>query len=345
MCPIANSNRAFAVVDSTPTDARRQIGRKGNVDKRFRTATRRVPEVQVARAPTRYAWQKQASPPPPSAHPSADDGEAAARAVLAPPVFSRGQPPMCSCLLAYNRKPKVRRFFLSAAARLLSRLHPTDPTTDQTVNIRQTDQEMMHFELHRGSAVDDQGEAAEQPAVLLLPEEYYCPAAKGSRQALDFVTMVNKRIKPYWGYNARGTGLMARDQDRYQSGSVKDCHAIHIKLTASALARWNVSGAVPWLNLGWILKRQPLEMFCAERRALNITPGCTVPSVSTLRQPLLVTDTRNTSQERLITELPADLQQRFDKCAAGKRRFCWNTCKVNGLSPVRNRETFLSPIR
>ena len=80
------------------------------------------------------------------------------------PMFAKGAPPMCSCMMAYKRVPKVRRFLLSAAARLLGAMHPTDPT-NQSIKIRQSDQEMMWFELHRA------GDPSSQPAVLLLPDE------------------------------------------------------------------------------------------------------------------------------------------------------------------------------
>ena len=43
---------------------------------------------------------------------SADEG------VLQPPMFGRGMPPVCSCVMAFRRTPRVRRLLSHAAARL-----------------------------------------------------------------------------------------------------------------------------------------------------------------------------------------------------------------------------------
>ena len=326
-----NSLRTYDV--AMPID----IGRLGNLDdQRYRTRRSRLVQDKVlATAPKRHSWQPRLhkASPPPSAPAVGKDGEQAKAATLAPPVFSRGQPPMCSCMMAYKRVPKVRRFLLSAAARLLGAMHPTDPT-NQSIKIRQSDQEMMWFELHRA------GDPSSQPAVLLLPEEFYCPVARGSRQAIDFVGMLNERVKPWWGYyTSRVVARGSSSVDRYVMGAVKDCHAAHIKVTDNTLRhRWKVDREVPWLNLNWLLQKLPIEMFCAERRFLNITPGCSVPANSTLAQPLLVTD-------GLSPVLPPEAEHRFARCATGSRRFCYLACKVNGRTPVSSRETFLSPIR
>ena len=52
----------------------------------------------------------------------------AEEAVLEPPMFGRGMPPVCSCLVAFRRTPRVRRLLSHAAARLALRLNPTDLT-------------------------------------------------------------------------------------------------------------------------------------------------------------------------------------------------------------------------
>ena len=38
--------------------------------------------------------------------------------VLQPPMFGRGMPPVCSCVMAFRRTPRVRRLLSHAAARL-----------------------------------------------------------------------------------------------------------------------------------------------------------------------------------------------------------------------------------
>ena len=38
--------------------------------------------------------------------------------VLQPPMFGRGMPPVCSCVMAFRRTPHVRRLLSHAAARL-----------------------------------------------------------------------------------------------------------------------------------------------------------------------------------------------------------------------------------
>ena len=52
----------------------------------------------------------------------------AEEAVLEPPMFGRGMPPVCSCLVAFRRTPRVRRLLSHAAGRLALRLNPTDLT-------------------------------------------------------------------------------------------------------------------------------------------------------------------------------------------------------------------------
>ena len=91
-------------------------------------------------------------------------------------MFAHGLPPPCAGIIAFRRVRKVRMFFVNAAARLLNQTNMVD-STQASLGVRQTDQEMMWFELMHGPA-------AKQPYLLELPEEYYCPAAPGTVQSL-----------------------------------------------------------------------------------------------------------------------------------------------------------------
>ena len=150
--------------------------------------------------------------------------------------------------------PKVRRFLLSAAARLLGAMHPTDPT-NQSIKIRQSDQEMMWFELMHGPA-------AKQPYLLELPEEYYCPAAPGSVQSQDYFRLLGNGVNPTWGIEGSTIPAPNRFQvggkangfarhkaglpnDRYLAGGVKDCHALHIHLALKRMSSFKLSRAFP----------------------------------------------------------------------------------------------------
>ena len=77
-------------------------------------------------------------------------------------------------------------------ARLAHRLHPTD-LTDASLAVRQSDQEALWLELFTGPP-------AQQPALLVLPEEYYCPAVAGTKQAIDIAARLSLGLRPAWGY-------------------------------------------------------------------------------------------------------------------------------------------------
>ena len=97
---------------------------------------------------------------------------------------------------------------------------------------------------------------------------------------------------------------------------------------------WNVSReVVPWLNLHWILERLPLEMFCSERRSLNITPGCSVPPSSHLLLPRIFTEGLSL-QSHDLARLRSDTSH-------------WPTCNVGrrgGRGVVVAREFVGSPV-
>lgn len=104
---------------------------------------------------------------------------------LKPPMFAHGLPPPCAGIIAFRRVRKVRQFFVNTAARLLNQTNMAD-STQASLGVRQTDQEMMWFELMHGPP-------AKQPYLLELPEEYYCPAAPGSQQSQDYFRLWRRR--------------------------------------------------------------------------------------------------------------------------------------------------------
>ena len=114
---------------------------------------------------------------------------------LQPPMFAHGLPPPCAGIIAFRRVRKVRMFFVNAAARLLNQTNMVD-STQASLGVRQTDQEMMWFELMHGPA-------AKQPYLLELPEEYYCPAAPGSVQSQDYFRLLGNGVNPTWGFPDR----------------------------------------------------------------------------------------------------------------------------------------------
>eukprot|EP00966_Prymnesium_polylepis_P073508 1706404-Prymnesium_polylepis.1 len=78
-----------------------------------------------------------------------------------------GAPPLCSCVMAYHSvAPAVRKLLLGAASRLVSQKR-------SRLNgklLRQGDQEMLFLQWV---------EAQPSLRVLALPEEYFCPQARG----------------------------------------------------------------------------------------------------------------------------------------------------------------------
>ena len=153
------------------------------------------------------------------------------------PQFAKGFPPVCSAMIAFRRQPRVRRLLLYAAARLMSMLNPSD-LTNASLGIRQTDQEMLWFELITG-------DEAQQPSTLLLPEEYYCPATSGSRHLLDFLDRLELGIYPWWGYMKSRFNQRAKyadnDADRFLTEGVP--RAAHPPLGVAAPILEPVQGA------------------------------------------------------------------------------------------------------
>jgi hypothetical protein len=185
------------------------------------------------------------------------------------PMFAKGAPPMCSCMMAFSRTPRVRRLLLHAAARLAAMVNPHD-ITNPALGIRQTDQEMLWFELNLG-------EPAQQPSTLLLPEEWYCPSTIGSRQFLDVVDRLEHSLYPWWGFMTnRFKNLHVVDSDRYVSGGVKECHALHAHYSFRLMSGWNLTRALPSTNVRWIVARMENELYCWQRASGNVTPACFV---------------------------------------------------------------------
>ena len=187
------------------------------------------------------------------------------------PQFAKGFPPVCSAMIAFRRQPRVRRLLLYAAARLMSMLNPSD-LTNASLGIRQTDQEMLWFELITG-------DEAQQPSTLLLPEEYYCPGASGSRHLLDFLDRLELGIYPWWGYmKSRRAKYADNDEDRFLPGGAKECHALHIHHSEWRLEFWNLSKALPGSNVSWALSRMENELFCWQRGQLLAASAATARS-------------------------------------------------------------------
>ena len=123
--------------------------------------------------------------------------------LMEPPMFARGFPPFCTGIIAYARKTEVRRLLEHAGARLIGQLNRND-ATDASIAVRQTEQEMMWFELALGPR-------SKQPRLLVLPEEYYCPAVAGSRQALVYSEQLAARKSPFLGRGWAHPGEGGRD--------------------------------------------------------------------------------------------------------------------------------------
>ena len=134
-----------------------------------------------------------------------------------PPMFGRGIPPLCMGLAAYRLTPAVVRLFNRAAIRLMGRQHARDPT-DESKLVRQSDQEMVWFQLMYGRA-------DKELRVFGLPEEYYCPMIplRGS--------VFSPATAPAWA-----TSWTRGDRSREYP-----CHAVHGHYNARTLALANLS--------------------------------------------------------------------------------------------------------
>ena len=137
---------------------------------------------------------------------------------------------------------------------------------------------MMWFELQAG-------QPAEQPHLLLLPEEWYCPAAQGSQQSIDYYMRLSKAQLPFWGIPGRTVhtgrfGEVVLPNDRYVTGGVKDCHAMHIHLSLQAFSFFNVSDVLRskrrQRQAEFALFFMDHELFCSQRSFNGIQPRCHV---------------------------------------------------------------------
>ena len=206
---------------------------------------------------------------------------------LQPPMFAHGLPPPCAGIIAFRRVRKVRMFFVNAAARLLNQTNMVD-STQASLGVRQTDQEMMWFELMHGPA-------AKQPYLLELPEEYYCPAAPGSVQSQDYFRLLGNGVNPTWGIEGNTIPSPNRFQiggkangfarhkaglpnDRYLAGGVKDCHALHIHLALKRMSSFKLSRAFPnrTAHAKFAMFNLDYEYFCWERSFRGIRPACQI---------------------------------------------------------------------
>jgi hypothetical protein len=176
-------------------------------------------------------------------------------------------------------------FFVNAAARLLNQTNMVD-STQASLGVRQTDQEMMWFELMHGPA-------AKQPYLLELPEEYYCPAAPGSVQSQDYFRLLGDGINPTWGIEGRtipepnrvggkasgpARNRAGLPNDRYLAGGFKDCHALHIHLALKRMSSFKLSHAFPnrTAHAKFAMFNLDYEYFCWERSFRGIRPACQI---------------------------------------------------------------------
>ena len=206
-------------------------------------------------------------------------------------MFARGFPPFCTGIIAYARKTEVRRLLEHAGARLIGQLNRND-ATDASIAVRQTEQEMMWFELALGPR-------SKQPRLLMLPEEYYCPAVTGSRQALVYSEQLAARKSPFWGVvghtrekgvakHTLETKMATITNDRYLSGGSKDCHATHLHLSNYRLKVFNITDCFSGRRahqVQWALFRMDRELFCWQRAHRGVLPPCQILGAKKLVYP------------------------------------------------------------
>ena len=137
--------------------------------------------------------------------------------------------------------------------------------------VRQSDQEALWFELFTGPV-------EQQPALLILPEEYYCPAIAGTKQAIDIAARLSHSLRPAWGYAnhlgvrvGRNMAFLPKEELHYLSGGQKDCHAVHVHYALSRLRRLENLTA----TMHYALHLMELEHYCWRRKAAGHA-GCTV---------------------------------------------------------------------
>jgi len=211
--------------------------------------------------------------------------------LMEPPMFARGFPPFCTGIIAYARTVEVRRLLDHAGARLIGQLNRND-STDASIAVRQTEQEMMWFELALGPP-------SKQPRVLVLPEEYYCPAVAGSRQSLVYSEQLAARKSPFWGVightreesaakRTLKTKMTTITNDRYLSGGSKDCHAIHLHLSNFRLKVFNITDGFLGHRahqVQWAFFRMDRELFCWQRAHRGVLPPCQIRGAKKLVYP------------------------------------------------------------
>jgi hypothetical protein len=236
---------------------------------------------------------------------------------LEPPMFGRGQPPFCSCVMAFRRTPRVRRLFAHAAVRLAHRLNPTD-LTDPAVGVRQTDQEMLWLELFTGPV-------EQQPSLLVLPEEYYCPAVAGTNQAIDIAARLRHGIRPTWGYVQRSAdraqgAFVPKEHLHYLSGGQKDCHAVHVHYALNRLRGWeNITGdASQAATMHYALHLLDLEHYCWRRQAAGHR-GCSVSRATKQMYPQGALTQGATDHPKMVRSWVSLLQQKASKRLAAIR--------------------------
>ena len=216
---------------------------------------------------------------------------------LSPNMFAHGFPPMCTCIMAFRRERSVKRLIMRASARLVNRSNLVDPTVHEHRSfVRQTDQEMVWFELF-------EGEVAKLPRVLMLPEEYYCPATSTGEQAFDYTDLILSNRLPAWTvpgvtYGSTCTKrkeCVKRPNDRYLAGGVKDCHAAHMHWSIRRFEGYNLTsprtGLPGNLSVDWVTRCLDAELWCRRRNQHGVVPQCTVrcdaPPARTLGYPLV----------------------------------------------------------
>lgn len=128
----------------------------------------------------------------------------AQRVFPVPLMYGRGVPPVCGCIIAYRQTRAVRAFFQRVTARLLNYSNPFDTSAGVPLRVRQTDQEMIWFELATG--VPDP-----MLRLFVLPEEYLCPAwvptyhrgypESGPGGFVAFVKAIAQGKRPGWVTN------------------------------------------------------------------------------------------------------------------------------------------------
>ena len=135
--------------------------------------------------------------------------------------------------------------------------------------------------------------------MLVLPEEYYCPAVAGSRQALVYSEQLAARKSPFWGVvgHTREKGAAKRTlktkmttitNDRYLSGGSKDCHATHLHPSNYRLKVFNITDSFSGRRahqVQWAFFLMDRELFCWQRAHRGVLPPCQILGTKKLVYP------------------------------------------------------------